>query len=743
MVFPRPVSLGRGGRVDDGYQPRSPVVSMPILALCVIGGLTAPILASAQQDQVADTQAAPVFAAPVLNEIVVTATKREQTVINVPATVQVFTHSELAESGDNSLGDLQTSIPNFMISANRPFAARVTMRGLGAALVANPGVGLYIDGAYQTAAASFTLPLFDLERVEVLKGPQGTLYGRNSEAGAINYITRSPANRFEAEVDLEGGNGDTRKGSFSISGPLVGDMLSARLTAGSQRQTGFYHYSDGSDADPNNYDAVNARVVFKPVESFKADFRFAYQHLFGGSFLLQSIKNINDRSGALLENPRFQFGPNAGRTQSQDFKHWGSVVNLTYEARDFEVVSITTQDRQESYSFYDVDIGPTDISNAYTIFAANSLSEELRIQSTGAGPLHWLAGGYYTSGTDNSALCCGSIVGGLAFAALPGGAFRLPSYPDEFTGFSGFTDEEYDLTPHWTLGAGLRYDDFKVKAASPTIPAGARGTFTALEPKAVIHYRFNPDRQVYVSATKGFSEGGINTRAYGTPQATFPNSELWSYEAGYKSRFAQGRGEFNIDGFFVNASSYVSSASVDINGLRVTIPTPVGRVHSSGFETNASYRFTDHFSMQVDGGWNKAIPVTLSSAAVPGAAVKGQQVIYAPLWSFQVGPVLTWAAGADRTITLSGSLSGIGPTSFQGSAVTGLLAKRDSYYLLDLAAALNWSDRYRLTAFIKNAANRIYATDYVDASALIGAATSGVVYSNPRFYGLSFEARLH
>jgi len=741
--FARVVSSNHGHQMAHGYPPRSRAFSLASLALCAIGCLSIPILAAAQQDEASDTQtAAKKSAETVLNEVVVTATKRQETVINVPATVAVFTHSDLVESGKNSLADLQSSIPNFMISANRPFAARVTMRGLGAALVSNPGVGLYIDGAYQTSVASFTLPLFDIERVEVLKGPQGTLYGRNSAAGAINYITRAPASHFEADVDLEVANGSTRKGSLSISGPLAGDKLTARLTAGSQRRSGFYHYSDGSDADPSNYDAVDARVVFQPVENFKADLRFAYQYLFGGSFLFRSVQNVNDTSGALLENPRFQYGPHAGRGQSQGFKHWGGVANLTYEAGDFEVISITTQDRQESYSYYDVDIGPADIANAYTIFAGNSVSEELRVQSTGDGPLHWLAGAYYSSGTDNSALCCGSVIGGLAFAALPGGGFPFPSYPSKFTGFSGFTDEQYDLTSHWTFGVGLRYDNYKVKAVVPALPGGEqRGTFTAVQPKFVIHYRFTPDRQVYVSATKGFSQGGLNGRAYGTPQATYPNSELWSYEAGYKSRFANGRGEFNLAGFFINASSYISSASVTINGLRVTIPTPVGRVHSDGFETSASYRFTDHFSMQADGGWNKAIPVTLSPNAVAGAAVKGEQVLYAPRWSFQLTPVMTWAAGADRTVTLSGSLSGTGPTSFQGSSMTGVLAKRDSYYLVDLVAALNWGDRYRLSAFVRNATDRTYPVDYVDASALIGAAASGVLYGNPRVYGLSFGAR--
>lgn len=716
----------------------------PLGPCAILLALVAPGIAAGQQGQISGAQPSAGGAQLVLDEVVVTASKRKQTVINVPATVQVFTHSKLIAAGNNSLGDLQSSIPNFFLSSNRPFQTNVTMRGLGASLVGNPGVGLYIDGAYQTSVASFTLPLFDLERVEVLKGPQGTLYGRNSEAGAINFITRPPSDHFEADVNLETANGDTREGSFSVAGPLIGKTLTARLTAGSKRQTGFYHYSDGSDADPSNYDAVDLSLAYKPLQNFTANVRFGFQNMFGGSFLFHSVKNINDTSAPLLETPRFRYGPNAGRTQSQDFKHWGTDVNLTYRADGFEVVSITTQDRQESYSYYDVDIGPPDLANAYTTFAGDSMSEELRVQSSGAGRLNWLFGGYYTAGTNNSADCCGTMAGGLVFQALPNGALRLPSNPDQFTGFSGFTNEDYHLTSHWVLGAGVRYDDFKDKTVGPAVPGGEQQvTFTAVEPKAVIQYRLTAHRQFYASAAKGFSQGGFNAGALGTPYATFPNSVLWSYEGGYKSQFADGRGDFNIDGFFINASSYIGSAAVLLHGVHLTVATAVGRVHSEGFETDASYRFTHYVGMQIAGGWNKAIPVRLSPTAVPGAAVLGQQVTLAPRWSFRLGPVVTLPAGADRTVTLSGSLSGTGPTDFQGSSVTGLLARRNSYYLLDLAAALDLGGGYRVTAFVKNATDRIYATDYYDATGLIGATSSGAVYSRPRFYGLSFEARFH
>ena len=213
------------------------------------------------------------------------------------------------------------------------------------------------------------------------------------------------------------------------------------------------------------------------MEKLKADIRFAYQNLFGGGFVFQAVNSMNDPNGRLYRDPSLPVRPQRRPYPVSGLQALGrSQLTRTCTRRAASRWSASPRTIGSRVGAdYDDDLGPNDLVNAYTRFEGSSMSEELRVQSTGDGPLRWLAGGYYTGGTNNSSLCCGSIVGGSVFSALPGGAYLLPSQPDMFTGFSGFTDEQYDLTSNWTLGAGLRYDDFKDKAVNPAIPAGVSG----------------------------------------------------------------------------------------------------------------------------------------------------------------------------------------------------------------------------------------------------------------------------
>ena len=436
-----------------------------------------------------------------VEEIVVTARKREEKLIEIPASISVFDRSALADNSVSDLGDLQSDIPNFYFGSARPFTTKVTMRGIGAAQSLPPGVGLYIDGAYQTSVAAFTLPFIDLERVEVLKGPQGSLYGRNSFAGVINYITRPPGDELEADVDLEIGNGETRKASGSISGSIIDGVLSARVTGGIKRSDGFFDYSDGSVADESNYDIVNGRLRFTPTDTLEFDLKLSRAELDGGSFLYHQAPGINEK-GRLLANPRFLLGPYAGQAQFEGVEREAASLRTTYSAPGFDIVSLTTYDDTREFALYDVDIGPADIFNVFSAYEDQVFAQELRLASTGNGRLKWLFGAYYTEGDSD---CCGNTLSGLAFAALPGATTFQAFADEEFDGYALFADLEYSLTDHWTVGLGFRYDSLEKSLIQPNGGSVAE-TFDGSQPKLSARYQFNDDTQAYFSAAKGFRE---------------------------------------------------------------------------------------------------------------------------------------------------------------------------------------------------------------------------------------------
>ncbi len=673
----------------------------------------------------------------VTEEIVVTARKRAETTLEVPATISIFDRGALDESGADSLVDIQYSIPNFFYASQRPFATTLTMRGLGAAL-ALPGVGMYIDGAYQLSPAAFTLPLYDVERVEVLKGPQGTLYGRNSFAGVINYVTRAPTDDFSADMSAEVGNGGTYKGAASVSGPLLGDVVSGRLSVGVQRRDGFRHYQDGSDAETDDYNAINGVLAARPFENFTAKLRYAYIDKSGGSFQYHTVPDINSERGQLLVTSPFEVGQLAGKRNGDNVVNLESYnLNLTYSFAGADLVSVSTYDDGRDHVYYDSDIAAVDGTNAITRRTRHAWSQEFRLQSTGRSDLAWLVAGYYGEG----ALDGSNTIGGLMY---PAGVFQ-PAGKQTFISRAVFTDLEYSLGERWKIGGGVRYDLIKKDAMTP---AGARlsDEFSSTQPKFTLKYTLSDEAQAYVTAAKGFREGGFVPLLVGTQFETYPNDVLWSYELGLKSRFADRRGNADLALFYIDAQSINGTALVltPIGNRLITVP--IGQAESYGVELTGSYALTDSFTINLLGGYNKATPTELVTGVQPGTALVDEQMINAPLWNARFGGTYDLPLAGDRTFKLSASVNAVGPTHFLGeNNIPGApLTERDPYYLVDARATYEWG-KYSLSAFVENATNTVYAADYrpVSSSQPFGGGTlPGVQYNLPRYYGVSFRVQM-
>ena len=696
-------------------------------------------LARARAAQRSDSSAEQSPGGAVISEVIVTARKREERASEIPATVQVFDQAQLQERGVSALADLQMTIPNFFFSGSiRPFEVPVAMRGLGAPTGGVPGVGLYIDGAYQVDPAAFTLPFYDVERVEVLKGPQGTLYGRNSLAGAINYITRAPSDSFEADVYAEAGNGETFKGSVSLAGPLMGsDILRGRLTVGSQRQNGFRDFLDGSDADFDDYDAVNARLVLAPGDRFSADLKLSYVKKTAGAYLYHQVRDVNDADGRLRLTAPFQAGPFAGRHQGGQHEQKAATLRLTHAASAFDIVATSTYDDTESFTIVDVDNSQPDLSHSANYFERDTFSQELRLNSTGEGSLSWLTGVYYTEGTNP--------VGGAAdfFLAFP--ARFLSIGQGQFEGYAAFADAEYALSDRWVVGAGIRYDSIDKTQVNTTAGVRLSDSFSSTQPKLSVKYRLAEDSQIYVTVAKGFREGGFNSALVGTVFETYPKEELWSYEAGVKSTLGNGRGYVELAGFYTdvdqfNGSGFVINPQINRPGI-VTIP--VGAIESYGLEVSASWLFTRSFSVRLSGGYNVAEPSELSPTIQPGQARLGDQLQNAPLWNVQLVPRLDIPLSNAVNLALLAAVSGTGPTNFRGETdgIGPWLYERERFFSVDLRASLEWS-RYTVSAFLKNATDETHTTSLLPLSLIapFGATTAGAVYNPPRYYGISLRA---
>ena len=671
-------------------------------------------------------------------DLVVTARKREERLVDVPATIEVFSSKDLAQSGNLSLNDLSTKLPNFFITSPRVSRNSVTMRGLGV-----PGVGLYIDGVYQPNDIAFSIPLFDLERVEVLKGPQGTLYGRNAYSGAISYVTRAPTNDFEGEINAEAGNAGTWRGSVTVAGPVVKDVITARLSGSLQRRSGFRNFSDGSDADRDDYEAVTARVTIAPSSDLSADLKYTYVNKQGPSFLYHQIAGIDDKHGRLLITPRFgsATGALAGERSQSRVRSNSYSGRLKYSGDGFDLISTTALNKIRFSDTVDADLGPADILVVRGTGALHDFSQELRAQSAGGGRFKWLVGAYYNKGKTGDCDSCGNILGGTSL----GSRSIFQANPQvHYRAYAAFTDLEYELSNHVVIGVGARYDAIKQDLRSLT-GVLSKGRFHGFQPKVTARYLFDPDTQIYGSITKGFTQGGFNAAlaGSGSPLETFPNQRLWSYETGFKSSFDDRRGNFSLALFYIDAQSFNAAATVPTPlGPRVVI-VGVGKVESYGFEVDTSYRVTPELLLEASGGFNRVTPTVLSPTIAPGVGNVGEQFQRAPKWSYRAGATYSASLSDRLSFELNGAISGVGPTRFCGeSAVFGPCPTRSAYHLVDASVSLVWP-RYRLTLFARNLFDTTYVSDYLAKSALaqFGSPSAGSVYGEPRYWGIRGTAK--
>ena len=696
------------------------IALLPQAALAQASGLPAP------ESPAADTPTAG-------NDIVVTARKRAERLIDIPATIDVFSSKDLAPAGNFTINDLSTKIPNFFITSPRVTRISATIRGLGV-----PGVGLYIDGVYQPSDVAYAIPLFDLERVEVLKGPQGTLYGRNAYSGAISYITRAPTNNFEGEINAEVGNAGTGRGSATIAGPIVKDLITVRLSGAIQRRSGFRDFSDGSNADRDDYEAFSGRVLIRPAGNLKIDLKYAYINKVGPSFLYHQVSDINDENGRLLLTP--VFGPATGalagsRTESR-LRANSYSGKITFSASGFDLISTTAYNTLHYSETYDVDLGPPDTFAARGTGALRDFSEEVRIQSTGNGPFKWLVGGYYNRGANGDCSDCGGVFGGTALGSR---SITQAVPPVFYRALAAFTDLEYKIGDHVVLGAGARYDDL-TQDLRPATGASLTGNFHGFQPKVTARYLFTPDAQIYGSITKGFTQGGFNSSLVGTgsPLATYPNQQLWQYETGFKTNFDDRRGNISLALFYIDAKSFNAAATVPTPiGPRV-IQVSVGKLKSYGVEVDASYHVTPELVLDASGGYNRVYPTVLSLTIAPGVGNVGEQFQRAPKWTYRLAATYTHPLGEGMSLEFNSAVTGVGPTNFCGEAqVFGPCPTRNSYTLVDASVSMVWP-RYRVSLFARNLFNTTYATDWLSKTALaqFGAPSAGSVYGDPRYWGV-------
>ncbi|RDE05277.1 TonB-dependent receptor [Sphingomonas aracearum] len=520
--------------------------------------LLSTLLAGAQAQEV------PAAAGPgAVGEVVVTAQRREQSAQDVGVALSVLSGEELARRGVTNVNDLQFQTPSLeVVPAFGGGQPQFRLRGVGFEDYATnntPTVGIYVDEVAYPVPAMTRGALFDIERVEVLRGPQGTLYGRNTTGGAVNFISRRPTDRFSAGADLEYGSFGLFKGEAFVSGP-ISDTLKVRVS-GIAEQGGAFQRNRVTGERLGDADRLYGRALLEWTPAAGVDLLF---NVHGGRdrseqtglYLFRPFQTRGygigtpgpvipadpedgKQTGWGLQGLSALVGTAPGARPSRDNDSWGASLTASLDVSPaVQLTSITSYEKLKRRELADWDASASRESDVFWGSDAEVWSQEVRLASSGQQRLGWVAGAYYSwQGLDERF---------LSDRTDSQAAVVDISYRQRADSISGFGQASYALTPVLTLIAGARYEherrqlrDFvTLRNGVPNFTDGNRDTGLD-EASGKLGLEVRPARglMLYASASRGVKSGGFTVYNSRVPDQIDPFRPeiLYAYEVGFKS----------------------------------------------------------------------------------------------------------------------------------------------------------------------------------------------------------------
>lgn len=588
-------------------------------------------------NQTANTQSvAAQNQAPIsLDEVVVTAQKRTERLQDVPLSVSAVSGAEIAAKGVTSLEDLQYSIPGLSMASFGPGQENIQVRGV-AGILGRPTTGQYLDELSVSGDDSnntLHVSLLDMERLEVLRGPQATLYGEGSMGGTIRYITTPPdLSGVSGLVETDGGKvsegAASYRGALVANLPLITDKVGLRLVGGYEREGGWIDNSSTGRSDVNGTSDMTIRAALRalPAEHLEVSLLFLHQQndQDDGNF---GINHVSTATVPTYDRDIYNLG---AATLRYDF----GAVSLV------EAAGYIDHNTREQFDFTpylqpilvaNLGVAPADVSQIFNPESewTRSFSNELRLASNGDGGFHWIVGAFYRTSHMQQTNVVSTAPTTLPFQILDTPAsLRSHSY-------SLYAEGTYKLTDKLTALAGVRFYHDTERIDSDQVSFGApisdhdRASFHSTNPRFNVRYEFSAQSMLYLNATEGFRSGGFNI---GTPPGptTFAPDHIWTYEVGTKQQLLERRLEFDGALYYSDWSS-VQSAFFPPGTAGIVVTENAGKATGWGTDVSLAARPLGGLKLMATFGWNSLEFKT--STADKNA---GDPVDYAPRKSYSL-----------------------------------------------------------------------------------------------------------
>ncbi len=699
---------------------RGLILAIPALALC-LGGIPA----GAEQG----------VEAVLLEEITVTANKMEEDIQKVPQSITVIDENDIEEKGLSNAMEVLDQIPNTLSSPNH--GAGINFRGLNASMfTSNNPVVIYVDGVPIANRWEYDFSLVNVESVEVLRGPQGTLYGKDAIGAVVNVITRDPGDSWAGKIKTEYGSWNTWKISAYANGPLMADKLSMGIA-------GQYDCTDGwirneypgmeEDVGRKAGNDLNGYLLFTPTERLRLRLAFAHSYLHDHSETAKGLPShdLDDFSPDLAKHLRLDVEP-TGKHQSD-----AQSLIASYDFDRFKLESITThRERTISDSIYDADFGDNPMFAGLTMFGDGELttwSEELRLSSSNTTGLRWVGGIYLETEEDHMGPHYGQQFPSFDPATMAYlGSFEMLSdaTTDSNTG-AIFGQAMVPLGQSFELTLGARYQriekemDLEMRYQPVGMPMPPMQvldldkTWNAFLPKAALSWFVNDNWTAYASLSQGYMPGGFNyfSSGGGEKENSFEPQQSTNYEMGIKAEHDKWR---------INAAAFY----MDIKDIHIY--KSVGTMYLADNADGAH-----SYGLELEGTWLPIRGLELNGALSlmeteydgfdlgNNIDLKGEPIEGAPNYGLRLSASYHHPGGFYGRA----DLRHVGEVHYYDGGIFAML-KEDPYTVVNLKIGWLYKD-FDVFAYVNNVTDEEYINSY-RANPMLSAAGFG----DPRFFGI-------
>ncbi|MDZ7627331.1 MAG: TonB-dependent receptor [Parvularculaceae bacterium] len=754
----------------------------------VSGSLSVPLFAGVSVFALA--AAGPVAAQD--DEIIVTATKRAESIQDVPLAITVVSSEFIREVNLEDVKDLVTYTPGITGNSLDSFIDFINVRGIVTndfGVGGDPSVGFFKNGLYQGRNGAVVTTLYDLDRAEALRGPQGFLFGRNAIAGAISVHTARPKlGVVEGYAELDLAERGRVVGEAALNLPLT-EKFAVRLAGYGGKENGYVDNAFDPSADPfvsfnkgaGRFSALYEDGPFNGFLTLEYEKRNQSPAVYRATEAGDAYDALVSIFGLTLGGNGRDIDSDFGLGEADDSNIFSAGLELNLDAGAVTLTSLTGFKDHDYLYAEDFDGTPLRINDYRQDQSGQYFEQEVRVISDTDGPLAWYAGASYyneeidavfSQGSDEEFMCqyyfgssCSDYfaLGGYTFTPSAEGLVESNAVRGRYHGWAGYVDATYAFNEKFDIGAGVRYSrdvkDFGIRAFTPDSELGAffalgftttdfltdKQTWDAFTPRFIARYRPNDDWLIFASATRGFKAGGFGSFTIEPDSLPFTPAGLdlgpgdalpdpfdpekaWSYEVGTKGALFGGRSKVDANVYYYTYKDLQSTVPGVGGGIVVD---NVGKVKGWGVEGQMDTALTDNFSLLFNGAYHNS-DVTNAEALCDGTLdCEGQPLSAAP--RFSGAAVLRFTAPIGKG-AVRANAEAFGQTETFGGLLRLDEARNKGYIDLAFRAGYEADAGWSIYGYVENVTNALYYTGTEEGGAPIPARFIGP--SRPRTFGM-------